>query len=465
MLYVQLDRNNTLSLSKQVYLHIRKLILNGELRGNEKLPSSRELASSLNISRNVIINSYEQLFAEGYIYTKSGSGSYVTNGVTLDRLPTESRSITTAIQETPDNLISFKTGIPDLSCIPTKKWGMLYKEICYTMDFNKLDYQAPLGMYELRKELCFLLYKNRGVICSPDDIIITTGAAQAFTLLCSLISKQDYALVENPLSYGLYKTLIENNVRVQPVEVDEHGMNLQDFPDTPPKLIFLTPSHQFPSGGVLSIKRRTDLIKYARQNNIYIIEDDYDSEFRYNGAPIQSMHSLSPENVIYVGTFSKTLMPSLRLGYMILPEVLKKQLLLKKYIADIHCPTIEQLTLAKFIRDDYYELHINKMRNLYLKKRNLLVKCLKNLFRDDVTIAGTNAGLHLVASFSGVTFDDKCMAKIKDNGVLITPVRTHYIKDGEGAPTPYDNALTFGYGNTNFEDIELGVKYLYNALK
>ena len=468
MIYINLNRENSLSLSKQIYNFIRESIFNGTLKEGEKLPSTRELAKYHNIARNVVIESYEQLMAEGYIYAKNGSGTYVAEGISFKRTNThhyQSES-KTPIKNLNEDIISFRTGIPELSSIPIKKWGKIYKEITISISKEYLGYQDSYGEYKLRYELSNYLKRVRGVNTNPENIIITTGAAQAFSLLCSLIPKDEYALVENPLSHGILHTLKSNNVRIKTVPVDESGMITSCLPDISPKFIFTTPSHQFPTGVILPIKRRIEMIEYARNHNSYIVEDDYDSEFRFDGGPIQSMQNLDPMRVVYIGTFSKTFMPSLRMGYMVLPDNLCPLIEQAKYVADLHSPALEQLTMAKFIEDGLFDLHIKKMRNIYLKKRNHLIKCLTENFKDKVSISGADAGMHLVAAFKDICFDKVLMKKIEDSYLELTPISKHYIYDESNAHIRHlcDNSLIFGYGNTSLKSIEAGIKRLHSIL-
>ena len=467
-MYITLDRNNQISLSKQIYNFIKESIFSGKLRQGERLPSTRELSKDLNVSRNVVIESYEQLLAEGYTYTKKGSGTYVADGIIFKKTVVNpcAKEPNTILKQENEEVISFRTGVPDLASIPIKKWGQIYKDITLSVLPSHMDYQDSYGEYELRYQLSHYLYRVRGVNTNPENILITTGAAQAFSLLCQLISKDEYALVENPLSYGILHTLESKNVRIQPIPVDEFGMKTSKLPDISPKLIFTTPSHQFPTGVILPIKRRIEMIEYARKHNVYIVEDDYDSEFRFAGSPIQSMQNLDPARVIYVGTFSKTFMPSLRMGYMVLPDNLCPLIEQAKYVADLHSPALEQLTMAKFIEDGLFDLHIKKMRNIYLKKRNHLIKCLMENFKDKVSISGADAGMHLVAAFKDICFDKVLMKKIEDSYLELTPISKHYIYDESNAHIKhlYDNSLIFGYGNTSLEAIETGIKRLHSIL-
>jgi GntR family transcriptional regulator/MocR family aminotransferase len=325
-----------------------------------------------------------------------------------------------------------------------------------------MDYQNPFGSYKLRSQLSSYLERVRGVCTSPNNILITNGAAQAFSLLCQLVKDYEYALVENPLSYGILHTLESNQVTMKPIRVDEYGMVTSELPKQPPKLIFTTPSHQFPTGVVLPINRRIQMIKYAQKHGTYIVEDDYDSEFRFYGDPIHSMQYLDSEQVIYVGTFSKTLMPALRIGYMVLPNKLLRKIENIKYVADLHSPNFEQIALAKFIEIGLFDRHINKMRRLYLKKRNYLIQCLKKEFGERVTITGAQAGMHFVATFKDVTFDKDFMDKIGEKNIEITAMNKHYILDNSASRI--DNALIFGYGNTKTEQMENGIRLLADII-
>lgn len=473
MLYIKLDRKDAGPLTKQIYQYIKKSILNGILQENERLPSSRELSKDLSVSRNIVVEAYEQLIAEGYLYAKKGAGTYVSEGAafkvqSLNHSEEEKAETERKIAEkdkTANDIISFRTGIPDLESIPIKKWGSIYKKITLSACPMDMDYQNSNGQYELRYELANYLRRVRGVKANAENIIITNGAAQCFSLLCQIVKSNEYALVENPLSYGILNTLHSKNVKMKAVPVDEFGMITDKLEEIcaefkmTPKLIFTTPSHQFPTGVILPIKRRIEMIQYARNHDAFIVEDDYDSEFRFFGSPIESMQSLDINHVIYVGTFSKTFMPALRMGYMVLPDCLYDKMKKAKYINDLHSPIFEQLTMAEFIREGCLDLHIKKMKSIYLKRRNKLIKCLKDNFGDDVSICGAEAGMHLMASFKGICFDEELMEKIRNNNIEVTPVRKHYIGD-ENNSRCYDDSLIFGYGNTKMEKIEEGIRRL-----
>jgi len=463
MIYIQLNREDKLSLSRQIYRSVKDTIVSGKIAAGTKLPSSRELSSELHVARNVVIEGYEQLLAEGYIYSKNGSGTYISEGVAISDLQRKKwLSQKPAMLSKPPILVSFRTGIPDLELIPIKKWAQIYHKIALDIEPQKMDYQNTAGDDSLRAILAQYLNRVRGTNTRPENIIITNGAAQSFDLLCQLVLENEYALVENPLSYGLLHTLKNNGVTMRPIRLDQDGMVTAELPSEPPKLIFTTPSHQFPMGSILTASRRIELIRYASRNHAYIVEDDYDSEFRFDGNPIESMQYLSPDRVIYIGTFSKTLMPALRIGYMVLPDELYERMCDAKFVSDIHSPVLEQLTLAQFIASGAFELHIRKMQKVYQKKRNHLISCLKRTFGDRVLVFGAAAGLHFVCSFPGVKFDSSLLQKIQQAGIEISSIDKHilYSKLKE----EYDNVLIFGYGNTPIERMETGIELLVEII-
>lgn len=467
-MYFSLEKDSSISLARQLYTKMKEYILNGILRPNEKLPSTRKLAKELNISRNVVVEAYDQLIAEGYLYSIEGSGTYVLEGLSYQKvtLPdSASKSQADLLYPSTKDDISFRTGVPDLHLIPIERWGKLYKEVTQTLAPEQLDYQNSFGMYELRLELAKYLQRARGVITTPAHIIITNGAAQAFHLLKSILSNHDYAILENPSSKGLQSTLSAYDISYVPITLDENGLETSKLPrNNPPKLIFTTPSHQFPTGSILPIKRRIDLIRYAIEQDCYIVEDDYDSEFRYEGNPIPSMQSIEPSRVIYIGTFSKTLSPAIRMGYMVIPDLYIPSLTQAKYFADIHSPILEQLTMAAFIREGYYERHIQNMKKVYAKRRTLLLKLLNDSFKNDVIISGANAGLHLVATFKNITFDEATMQRLQKQRISISPLSDYYISNLMPRQS-YDyspcHSLIFGYGNTNEQQIKDGIKLFY----
>ncbi|MDL4839435.1 MocR-like pyridoxine biosynthesis transcription factor PdxR [Aquibacillus rhizosphaerae] len=469
MIWIELNKTSEKPIYQQIYVRVKEQILLGELAEGERLPSSRVLATTLNVSRSVILEAYDQLIAEGYIKSKQGAGTFVESGISLEGFPSgvlppvsvktiDSKNNPKSIK---NNLIDFRSGVPCLKKFPRKKWGSIGKDVYENIEASLFGYSSPEGSEQLRNVLSTYLDRTRGINCHPNQIIITSGATQAFTLLAKLLVKSNSeVLIEDPVTKEIPEIFIERGAKITPISVDEFGMQTERL-TTKRKacIIFVTPSHQFPLGGILPIQRRIQLINFAKKTNSYIIEDDYDSEFRYSGHPVSSIQGLCPERVIYIGTFSKILSPSLRIGYLILPNSLVEEVKNLKRYTDYHSPTIEQVILARFIKDGHLEKHIVKMRKLYNKKRAFLIKCLKNEFGDLVTILGASTGIHLVGQFN-IKFSTKILDEIKLNGVNIFPVENHALVKGH-----HNNKLIFGYGNLTEEELEQGIKRLRNVIE
>jgi GntR family transcriptional regulator/MocR family aminotransferase len=299
------------------------------------------------------------------------------------------------------------------------------------------------------------------VECFPDQLVITTGATQALTLIAKLlISTNDKVIIEDPITHEIQTIFQSYGASLLPIRVDENGMDTNQIPhEIKPSFTFVTPSHQFPIGGTLPIQRRIQLIEFARKVDSYIVEDDYDSEFRYEGPSISSLQGLDPNRTIYIGTFSKILSPALRLGYLILPPALIERGRTLKYFSDLHTPSLEQLTLALFIKEGHLEKHIFRMKKIYRTRRDFLKRHLYNEFGDNVKIHGDSTGLHLVAEFDGIHFTESLLSKIHDHGIKVYPVELHTINKGL-----YSSHIILGFGNLDEVKIAEGVTKIKRVL-
>lgn len=463
MIWIPIERSLDMPLIRQVYERIRMQILHGDLQGGDRLPSTRELASNLQVSRNVILEAYEQLIAEGFLETRKGSGTYVVEGIYLEQNQFE-RSFcfeSDGSEATQDDIINFRPGIPALDQFPRKIWADLAKRVCIETPNSAFGYDKPEGRAELRSALSRYLRRTRGVQCHPDQLVITTGATQALSLIAKLLlSPGSEVVIEDPITHEIHTIFSLPGVTLCPVPVDQHGMKTDQIPAARrPSFVYVTPSHQFPLGGTLPIQRRVQLIQFARTADCYIVEDDYDSEFRYEGAPISSLQGLDPDRVIYIGTFSKILSPALRLGYLILPPSLTERCRSLKWFTDLHTPSLEQLTLARFIEEGHLERHIAKMKKTYRKRRDVLIDSLTRYFSDKVNIFGHSTGLHLVAEFANVEFTPPLLEKIEQNGARVYPAEIHAIRKGQ-----HGNRVVLGYGNLTEEKIEEGTCRLHASI-
>lgn len=313
MLWLPINRTSDISLTQQIYFNLRQRILHGELAAEQRLPATRELALHLGVSRNIILEVYDQLKAEGYLEGRLGAGTYVAQGARWELSVAQPiRDRPPSSTSTATDFIDFRSGVPALKRFPRKRWSQLSKQIHAELPASGFGYGPPAGCAELRSTLSRYLLRTRGVNCHSDQIVITSGATQAFSLLTKLlICRGDVVAIEDPSSPELQQIFFAADASLASIPVDEQGLQTRQLPTAkPPRLILVTPSHQFPLGSVLTIQRRIELLQFAKATDCYIVEDDYDSEFRYGGEPLSSLQGLAPEQVIYVGTFSKILSPA-----------------------------------------------------------------------------------------------------------------------------------------------------------
>ncbi|MFF5996904.1 PLP-dependent aminotransferase family protein [Lysinibacillus sp. KU-BSD001] len=464
MLWIPIDRSLDIPLIRQVYQQIRERILKGELQAGEKLPSTRELSDGLKVSRNVILEAYDQLMAEGFLTSRTGSGTFVGEGTFLEPLkkPPLFHTFNLASDTNEDDhIINFRSGIPALDLFPRKTWAKLSYAVWNDTSNAMFGYDIPEGRPELRKALSRYLLKTRGVNCHPEQIVITSGATQALMLVSKLLlSPNDTVVMEDPITDDIQTIFTTTGSALYPIPVDEYGMKTSLLPvHTNPKFVFVTPSHQFPLGGTLPIQRRIQLIEYSRQMNCYVVEDDYDSEFRYEGSPVSSLQGLEPDRVLYVGSFSKILSPALRIGYLILPLHLVEKCRKLKWFSDLHTPSVDQLILTRFIEEGYLERHITKMKKIYKKRRDFLIDCINTTFLNKVTIFGYSTGLHLILELPDCHFSIQVLKQIEQAGVKVYSVEDHTIEKGN-----HLNRIILGYGHLNNEEIKEGITRLYNAI-
>jgi GntR family transcriptional regulator/MocR family aminotransferase len=460
MLWLPLDPTSKTPLIRQIYLELRQQILQGKLVAGEKLPATRVLAAELSVSRNVVLEAYDQLTAEGYLEGRAGSGTYVAPGAAWQMAAAE--PVIELIDSAQPDLIDFRSGVPALDRFPRQIWGQLTRRVCAEAADALFGYGSPAGQPKLRSILASYLQRTRGVICQPDQIVITSGAAQAFGLVAKLLTAPGETIViEDPVPSEIRRIFAAQGAVLQSVPVDQWGLQTELLPLPSAALvtfILVTPSHQFPLGSVLTIQRRIELLEFARATGCLIVEDDYDSEFRYEGTPVSSLQGLDPERVIYIGTFSKILSPALRLGYLVLPAAYVTACRELKRLNDLHCSSLEQLTLAHYIQAGHLEKHIAQMRKLYRQRRNLLRQSVLTHFADRVRLFGDSTGLHLVAEFPGVDFTTAAQQ------IAQQQVRVYPVADYATVKEPYQNQIVLGYGNLSLNAIETGIQRLHKAL-
>jgi GntR family transcriptional regulator/MocR family aminotransferase len=455
-----LDRESELPIKRQIYQAIRDWIMSGQLKSGETLPSTRELAKSLNVSRNTVCEAYEMLLAEGYITSRQGAPTRVTEGLCIEKLP----DCTPSEKEVapPPLRADFRTGRPDLRLFPRFLWQQMLHQAGEEMPLDNYGYTGPQGLPELRYEIAAWLFRSRGLIVDPQDIFITAGATHALHLIAELLSRQGQEiLMEDPCHSGMLQTFINKGCPIIPVPVDSQGLQTEYLTGGQNACaVYVTPSHQFPLGGILPASRRAELIRFARENVLYIIEDDYDSEFRYGGEPIAPLLAMDSRHVIYVGTFSKIMFPALRIGYVVLPPPLHKRWRDLRTHTDVQNPPFEQAALAEFLRTRKLDRHIQKMRRVYGERRRVLLESLQDVFGSEWTAFGDVAGLHLAIEFPGGYFDTAFKQYCLQKGIYITPLEQHCIQNNS-----HQSKLLVGYGHLEPEEIRSSIKLLREVVK
>ncbi|MFC4182111.1 MocR-like pyridoxine biosynthesis transcription factor PdxR [Saccharococcus thermophilus] len=452
-----LDSTNGTPLYMQLYTYIKEEIANGHLKKGSKLPSIRVLSQHLAISKTTVETAYQQLLAEGYIESKPRVGFIVQD--LEEPLAPQVPQIDVLAEAPKTNPIryNFRYGHIDPDHFPLKTWR---KCLLAAMDAERSEwlwYGDRQGDIDLREEIQRYLYHARGIHCSPEQIVIGSGTPQLIGLLCQLFDfRHDVVALENPC-YNVIRTVFQNHhFSILPIELEEDGLNIDQLQATNAKVVYVTPSHQLPLGMVLPIGKRQKLLKWVQQSNGFIIEDDYDSEFRYGNKPIPALKALDTEDrVVYVGTFSKVFTPAIRASYMVLPQ----RLLARFYerCANYHqtVATIVQKSLALFMREGHFERHIRRMRTIYAKKRQALIGAIREHFGDQATIIGDKAGLHLLVEIKGKDAAE-LVQKAEKAGILVYSAAKYWFGNDE-TPPPY---LLLGFGGMSEKDIRAGIREL-----
>ncbi|NJM70809.1 MAG: PLP-dependent aminotransferase family protein [Scytonema sp. RU_4_4] len=472
---VTLDSNSPSPLHQKLYEELRYCILSGRLSPGRRIPSTRQLAKSLGISRTTVTQTYDQLLSEGYIETVVGSGTFVCTQLPDDLLrstpipstgkmtrpPVKLSKYGDSLIKTenvprvaePEMLINFRYGRPAFDQFPIKLWRRLLSRYCCS-DLQWLDYSTDiLGYKPLREAISRYLSRSRAVNCLPEQVLIVNGTQQALDLIMRLfIEPDDVIALEDPGYLSARLIFQTQGAKLLPIAVDESGLVVKDLAhhsNEQIQLVYVTPSHQFPTGAILSLPRRLELLSWAWQTGAFIIEDDYDSEYRYGDRPIPALQGLDrSDSVLYIGTFSKVLFPSLRIGYLVLPKSLVSAFARGKWLSDRHLPLLEQQVLADFIEEGHLERHIRKMRAVYDSRRQALVKSLNAHFGDKVTILGEKAGIHLMVKFHTPFSDEEIIQRAALQGIGMMSAAPHYLR------THSQGEFIFGYGELTEQQLE-----------
>jgi GntR family transcriptional regulator/MocR family aminotransferase len=501
---IELDANLSMPLYRQLYQRLRSAILSGQLERGARLPSTRTLASELGVSRNTTALAYDQLLMEGYIESRVGHGTIVsrqlpefqpvmaqrqaskrqhkaraTNGTVTNGTVPNARA-TKADAPTPvatrvhalrhlyqpadpefTNKL-FRGGQPALELFPYDLWARLIARHARKTLPKLTGYQPTAGYAPLREAIAAHIGITRGVRCSPDQVILTAGSQGALDLAVrTLLNPGDAAWVENPGYFGAQGALLTAGARLVPVPVDNQGLDIASGVQRCPtaRLVSTTPSHQFPTGVTMSLSRRLALLEWAREAKAWIIEDDYDGEYRFGGRPLEALQGLDQAGrVLYIGTFSKVLFPALRLGFLIAPEVLIEPLLTVRRHIDMHVPILEQLALTDFMQEGHFARHLRHMLQHYQRRRNLLLNELQQHLGDLLEVSAPEVGMHLVGWLPPGKDDCRAAELANQAGLAVTPLSRHSLE-----PLPR-GGLVFGFASTDEEGIRVGVHKLAEAL-
>ncbi|MEL7939619.1 PLP-dependent aminotransferase family protein [Pseudomonas delhiensis] len=450
---IELDRSSAMPLYRQLYLQVRKQILSGRLPGGTRLPSTRTLCKELGLSRITLLNAFDQLTAEGFLASRTGAGTFVGEDwegraavASAPRKPPRLSSLSQAVHSlrsehfsgvsynawAPDCPTSFLPSHPAYDAFPMPAWKRLMNRHLRKPSKDQLGYGELKGLQRLREAIVEYVFDARGIECSVDQVVITSGAQQAFNLLgMLLLNPGDGVWMEDPGHIAARIAFQALGCRLVPLRIDEQGLDVQqglrECPDA--RLAFTTPSRQHPLGTTMSHVRRQELIDWAGRSQSWIVEDDCDSEFRYVGRTLPALYSLDAgERAIYVGTFSKVLYPSLRLGYVILPEALVEPFCAIRAVMDRSPSTLHQATTADFMQDGHFLGHIRRMRNLYQARQSALLEALQRELAGFLSVTPAEAGLHMIGWLPEGCDDDALARGLAEQRIFTYALRDYCIR-------------------------------------
>ncbi len=480
---LSLDPDSIDPLHRQLFMVLREAILDGRIKPGVRLPSSRILASDLKVSRNTVLTAFDQLTAEGYITSRVGAGSYVSDQLPDDFLERRKKEQQTTsglpkreihlsrmaqkLRKQADGDIyrgkNFSPGTPEFDQFPFEDWARLLGRHWRRPKPEFLVGNPIGGSRVLREALADHLGQTRAVRCTPDQVIVLSGSQQAIHLVITAFAEAgDRIWMEEPGYPGIRNSILYAGATPVAVPVDEEGFHLETAKKMAPeaRLACISPSHQYPLGHTMSLPRRLDLLKWAREENRFILEDDYDSEYRYTGRPLSSLQGLDTDNrVLYVGTMSKVMFPGLRIGYLVVPPDLVDVFLSLRKDVDGHSPAVAEAALAEFISEGYLAAHIRRMRLLYEQRQETLVSLLQEKASEYLSVTPQESGMHVIAWTKPPLKDRDIETEARKAGLLLRCLSGFYEK-----PTD-KSGLLIGFAGTRAEDMPQLVDKLVYILK
>lgn len=445
---ITLDPQSRLSQYRQLVDQLRAQISSGAIPGGTRLSSTRELSESLGIARGVVLEAVDQLKMEGFLRTAHGSGTFVRNDLVWEKASAQHPVFASGHdsadargqREERAPLLSFAPGMPDLSLFPRRQWLKCYHEAVEYASVEDLSYAPPSGRWDLRVAISEYLHAVKGIAAPPERIVVTSGSSQAFAILASIFDRAR-VVMEDPQAPFVRRVFDGLGCGLSYVPVDDEGIVPERIPEEPFDLLYLTPNHQFPVGGTLSAERRVSVLHRARAAGAWVIEDDFDSEFRYEGHPVSPLAAMAPERVAYVGTFSKNVSPALRLGYLVVPQDLQVRVKTLKRRWDLWNEGLQQKAMARFIAEGYLARHLMRCHRAYGKKNAFLKSLSAARLGPAWTVVGATTGMHLVlrkSSSDAVAY----AATLKARGLEVEPV-SEYCQLNPN----FRDSLIVAYGN------------------
>ena len=464
-------------LFRQVYRGLRKAILSGAFSASDRLPSTRDLAEQLGISRTVVLLAYDQLLAEGFVVGRGGSGTYVSESLNrsgpkrsetsarlrLSRFGVAAADAAGAMdfpsRQSAPLRYDFAYGRTDTAIFPFETWRRILLRHAREAPVRQLDYAPAVGSLVLREAICGHLRRSRAVVCDPSEVIVVNGSQQALDLVARvLVERGDRVAIEDPQYPGAREVFRAAGARLLPLRVDRDGLNPATLPEQA-SLVFVTPSHQFPTGAILPLARRFALLEWAARKNAVIVEDDYDGEFHYEGRPLESLQGLDTDGrVVYVGTFSRTVFPALRIGYLIVPKSLTPAFTAAKWLSDLHSASLEQQALAEFITSGMYERHLRRLRRRNTVRREALLHAVHRYLDKRVEVTGDGSGAHVVLWPRERVSEDTVIALAASRGVRLDGISQFFLA------RPTRAGLMLGYSRMNEKEIREAIRLLGEIL-
>ena len=481
--HLPIDRSSKTPLHRQVYDALRKAILDGMLRPGQRVPATRALAAELEISRLPVLAAYEQLIHEGYIAGRSGSGTYVS-AAPPDRMlvarpdghrpRSENRPLgaargrKAALRRVPlgrdeGGIRPFRVTLPALDQFPHELWSRLVARHARRLAPIHMAYGDPAGVGALRVAVADHLRAARAVRCEPEQVLIVSGSQAALRVSAAVLFRRgDRVAVEEPGYPGAHAAVRASGAELVPAPVDDEGIDVEALAALRPRIraVYVTPSHQYPLGSSMSAARRLALLEWAARHDAWILEDDYDSEYRYVSRPLGALQGLDTrDRVIYIGTFSKVLFPSLRVGYLVVPRVLWESFLDARDALDVFSPTLYQLALAEFLHEGHFARHLRRMRSVYLRRREAMLEGLARHCADGLTVVNADAGLHIATLLRRGSSDVAMVRRLAAAGVVTKPLSQCYVGESRR------NGLLLGFGGFDEPTIVAATRKLGEVLR